>query len=218
VSDVVRRMRAIDAALDRDDGVAVFNRIYLQVTEEVLERLTGRSTFRDDAFMTELDVRFAHLWFAAHDADRVPSAWDPLFTARRDHRLLPIQYALAGMNAHIEHDLPVAVVSTCQARGTTPTTPGVREDYEQVNDLLAAVEAGIRRSFLSDVGRAADDHVGRVAHLVSSWNIDKARDVAWINVLALWQLRRLGSLADGYRSALAHTVGMGSRLLLAPLG
>lgn len=220
MADVVRRMRAIDTALDPGDGVAVFNRIYLRVTQEVLERLTGRSTFRDDAFMTELDVRFAGLWFAAHDApeDRVPSAWDPLFASRRDHRLLPIQYALAGMNAHIEHDLPVAVVATCLARRTTPATPGVREDYEQVNDLLAAVEAGIRRSFLSDVGRDADDRTGGVVHLVSSWNIDKARDVAWVNVLALWQLRHLGPLADGYRSALAHTVGMGSRLLLAPLG
>ena len=82
--------------------------------------------------------------------------------------MLPVQFALAGMNAHIEHDLPVAVVATCESRGTDPTSPGVREDHESVNDLLAEVEGGIRRSFLSDVGRSADDRLAPVAHLVSS--------------------------------------------------
>ncbi len=121
------------------------------------------------------------------------------------------------MNAHIEHDLPVAVVATCAARGLTPTTRGVREDYELVNDLLADVEGEIRRSFLTKVGKAADGHLGPVAHLVSAWNIDKARDLAWANTLALWELRRVERVAKRYAGALARTVGMGSRLLLTPL-
>ena len=37
--------------------------------------------------------------------------------------ILPIQFALAGMNAHIENDLPLAVVATCTARRRTPTSP-----------------------------------------------------------------------------------------------
>ncbi len=221
VADVVARMQAIEAQLGRRDGVAVFNRVYLQVTEMVAERLAGRTTFRDDALMAELDIRFARLWFAAHDAATataaVPKAWDPLFDARRTPGILPIQFALAGMNAHIEHDLPVAVVATCVARGVTPSTPGVREDYELVNDLLAEVEGDIRRSFLTKVGRAADGHLGPVAHLVSAWNIDKARELAWANTLALWELRRVERVAQRYAGALARTVGMGSRLLLTPL-
>jgi Family of unknown function (DUF5995) len=35
VDDVLDRMRAIEAGLPRRDGVAVFNRVYLQVTESV---------------------------------------------------------------------------------------------------------------------------------------------------------------------------------------
>jgi uncharacterized protein DUF5995 len=217
VADVVRRLREIDTGLDATDGVAVFNRVYLQVTEMVQERLAGHSTFRDEPFIADLDVRFAGLWFAAHDApaDAVPTVWDPLFESRGDRGVLPIQFALAGMNAHIEHDLPLAVVRTCAGRGLAPT--GVREDYERVNDLLAGVEAGIRRSFLDELGKAADHHLGQVAHLVSSWSIDKARDVAWVNVLALWELRGSRVLGEGYGSALARTVGMGSRLLLTSL-
>ena len=55
-----------------------------------------------------------------------------------------------------------------------------------------------------------------MVHLISSWSIDKARDVAWVNVEALWALHSLGPLADRYEAALAGTVGMASRYLLTP--
>ena len=231
VPEVLDRLRAIDGDLRPDDGVAVFNRVYLTVTERVLDRLGadgpgsdgpgGGGSFRDPAFMAALDVAFARLWLSAYDAsesrDRVPSAWAPLFEARSTSGLLPIQYALAGMNAHIEHDLPLAVVETCLARGATPHQRSVRADYESVNDILATVEAEIRRSFLTSLERQVDDEIGPVVHLVSSWNIDKARDLAWVNVEALWATRNLGPLHTRYVSALGHTVGMGSRLLLTPV-
>jgi hypothetical protein len=120
------------------------------------------------------------------------------------------------MNSHIEHDLPVAVVRTCRDRGSSPGDAGIREDYEKVNDLLAACESEIRRSFLTEAGQAADDRVGPVVHLISSWDIDVARDVAWVNVEALWALGSLGPLADRYEAVLAGTVGMASRYLLTP--
>ena len=218
VSDVVTRMRAIDAEVPAGDGVGVFNAIYLRVTETVLDRLTTGGFYNDDAFMADLDVRFADLWFAAYDAsNHIPRAWAPLFAARSHRGVLPIQFAIAGANTHIEHDLPLAVVRTCAAQGRTPTSPGVREDYEKVNDLLADVEAEIRRSFLDEVERAVDDHLTPVAHLVSSWSIEKARDIAWVNVQTLWELRRVDPLFDAYTAALARTVGMGSRLLLTSL-
>jgi len=121
------------------------------------------------------------------------------------------------MNAHIEHDLPLAVIETCRARGATPRRTAVRSDYELVNDLLASVEAEVRRSFLSGAGRLLDDHVGSVAQLVSAWNIDKARDLAWVSVDAIWAIRRLEPLVDRYTAALAGTVGMVSRYLLTPV-
>ena len=218
VQDVIARLGRIDGELPHDDGAAVFNRMYLTVTEDVAAGLEGARVFRDPAFMEQLDVAFAALWFAAYDApaDAVPAAWAPLFERRRDPGVLPIQFALAGMNAHIAHDLPVAVVATCERHGTSPDDADVHRDYDSVNDLLAGCESEVRRSFLTQVGRAADDRLGPVVHLVSSWNIDKARDVAWLNVEALWALRDVGPLAGRYREALAHTVGMASRCLLTP--
>lgn len=214
VAAVLARMRTIAQECPPGDGVGVFNRVYLRVTEMVLERLVAGDVFSDDAFMAALDVRFAGLWFSAYDASDgdEPKAWAPLFSARSRSGVLPIQFALAGMNAHIEHDLPLAVVQTCLEHGRRPSE--VREDYELVNDLLADVEGEIRRSFLTTVGQAVDDRLGPVAHLVSSWNIDKARDIAWVNVQTLWELRRVDFLFDAYAAGLARTVGMGSRLLL----
>ena len=218
VQDVITRLRRIDGELPPDDGAAVFNRMYLTVTERVAAGLARGTVFSDPAFMEQLDVTFASLWIEAYDADvhDVPKAWAALVERRRDRGVLPVQFALAGMNSHIGHDLAVAVVRTCRARDTSPDEPGVRGDYEAVNRLLAASESEVRRSFLTAAGQQLDDHVGPVVHLVSSWNIDKARDVAWVNVEAMWALRHTGALADRYRAALARTVGMGSRLLLTP--
>lgn len=218
VSDVVARMRAIAAHEPVSDGARVFNGVYLRVTEMMRDRLMAGGNFHDDAFVTDLTVRFARYWFDAYDAaGKNLSAWAPLFGARSNSGILPIQFALAGMNAHIEHDLPLAVVDTCKARRRTPSSAGVEDDYDKINVLLASVEAEIRRSFLSDIENSIDDHLEPVAHLIASWDIARARDFAWLNVETLWELRRLRALFDAYADGLASTVGMGSRLLLTVL-
>lgn len=221
VDGVIARLRTIDAELPADDGVAVFNRMYLAVTERIAAVIADppvdATTFRDPATMTELDVRFADLWLTAYDEDAahrtVPAAWRPLFQAR-SAGLLPVQYAVAGMNTHIEHDLPIAVAGTCRARDLAP--PDLRRDYEEVNKVLAQVEAPIRRSFLDTVGRDVDDRVGPVVHLLSTWNIDQARDLSWVTAETIWSLRTTEVLLDRFLDALGHTVGMTSRALLVP--
>jgi hypothetical protein len=219
VEDVIARLRGIDDELPGGDGAAVFNHMYLTVTEAVAEGLRGARVFDDPAFMERLDVAFASLWLEAYDAPsaEVPKAWVPLFESRSDRSLLPVQFALAGMNSHIEHDLPVAVIRTCRDLNTSPHAAGVHEDFEAVNALLAACEAEIRLSFLTEAAQAADHHLEPVVHLISSWNIDKARDVAWVNVEILWAMRHVESLADRYQASLARTVGMTSRSLLTPV-
>ena len=218
VQDVLARLRGIDDELSPGDGAAVFNRMYLTVTESVAAGLDGDTVFQNPVFMEQLDVTFASFWLDAYDAgsNDVPRAWAALFECRHDSAVLPIQFALAGMNSHIGHDLAVAVIQTCQQRDTSPEQAGVHHDYEAVNKLLAACESKVRRSFLTEAGQEVDARLGPVVHLVNSWNIDKSRDVAWVNVEAMWAIRHVGSLASRYRAALARTVGMASRCLLTP--
>lgn len=221
VSGVIARLREIDAELSTDDGVAVFNRMYLTVTERIAAVLAGPAgsptTFHDPETMVALDVGFANLWLAAYDADAarqtVNPAWRPLFEARGEG-CLPVQYAVAGMNTHIEHDLPIAVVSTCRARGLEPED--IHGDYETVNQILAQVESAIRRSFLDATGRDADDRAGPVVHLIGAWDIDKARDLSWVTAETIWALGRTSILRDRFLDGLGHTVGMASRALLIP--
>jgi hypothetical protein len=223
VDGVIARLREIDAGLSTGDGVGVFNRMYLTVTERMAAIIGGTGagaappTFGDPQRMADLDVRFANLWLTAVDADAagtaVPPAWRPLFEARAGGRL-PVQYAVAGMNSHIEHDLPVAVVDLCQADGLEPAD--VHADYEAVNQVLAEVESGVRRSFLDSVEREVDNRIGPVVHLISTWDIDSARELSWVTAETIWELRHTPFLRDRFLDGLSHTVGMTSRALLTP--
>ena len=105
VADAIARMEAIGAAAAAGDGLACFNRMYLEVTRAVDNEI-GQGFFADPQFMTRLDVTFANLYFAAANVaatpQAVPQAWRPLIEQRAVPGIEPIQFALAGMNAHIK--------------------------------------------------------------------------------------------------------------------
>ena len=103
VDQVVEWMREIGAALPEADGVAVFNRMYLTVTELVREQLAA-AYFDDPAAVTTLDALFAARYLAAVDAAaagrRPPACWRPLFELRGHPGIHPLQFALAGRKIH----------------------------------------------------------------------------------------------------------------------
>lgn len=218
IAEVIARMESIDAALPAGDGVACFNRMYLQVTEDV-DRNVQQGTFEDPAFVSRLDVVFANLYFDAVDAlsgplAAAPVAWQPLLAARGTPGIEPIQFALAGMNAHINHDLPVAVVATCTELATAPDDGSHHADYQKVDALLDAADQSIRESFESPDVRQVDRHVAAVANLVDNWSINAARDVAWDTALALWAVRHHPTATELMTASVARTVAMVSRSLL----
>ena len=73
VDEAIARMEAIGASVPAEDGLGCFNRMYLEVTKQVESRL-GTWFFADTAFMTQLDVTFANLYFTAVDAAGNPPA------------------------------------------------------------------------------------------------------------------------------------------------
>jgi Family of unknown function (DUF5995) len=217
IAEVIARMEATGAALPAGDGLACFNRMYLDVTRQVNSRL-GQGFFADPAFMTGLDVTFASLYFAAADATgdpaAVPLAWRPLVELRADPGIEPIQFALAGMNAHINHDLPIAMVSTCTALATSPEAGSHSADYQKVDQLLDAAEQSVRESFESAPELTVDRHLSAVANLVANWSINSARDLAWDNCLLLWGMRDNAPACELFLGSLAASAAMASRLLL----
>jgi len=217
VAGAIARMEAIGAALAEADGLACFNRMYLDVTRQVNSQL-GQGFFADPTFMTQLDVTFANLYFAAADAAgtpaSVPLAWRPLAEQRATAGIEPVQFALAGMNAHINHDLPIAMVSTCTALATAPEAGPHFADYQKVDQLLDAAEQSIRQSFESAPELAVDRHLSAVANLVASWTINNARDLAWTNCLLLWAVRDNPVARGLLLDSLAASAALASRMLL----
>jgi hypothetical protein len=178
----------------------------------------GQSFYADPAFMAELDVKFANMYFAAFDVagdpGAVPLAWRPLAERRGDAGIEEIQFALAGMNAHINHDLPLAVIDTCTALATSPEVGSHYGDYQKVDQLLDAAEQAIRQSFENGVELGIDHHLSAVATLTCNWTMNSARDLAWNNALLLWELRDVPVARGMFRDNLAAATALASRLIL----
>jgi uncharacterized protein DUF5995 len=216
VGPVLDRMRALDAALPARDGVAVFNRVYLAVTEAV-DRDVATARFGDARAAIALDVRFAQRYLAAVDAvmedRRTPACWWPLFQLRHHPGVRPLQFALAGINAHIGHDLALAVVDTCRALGCEPAD--LEDEFDRVGDLLVTLEEHIREELMPgpDLLQLADP----LTHLLGSWSLERARDATWSAARALWALRRMPDVAEDLTQRLDRAVGFAGRMLLTPL-
>ena len=222
VAGAIARMEAIGAALPAADGLACFNRMYLDVTRQVNSQI-GHGFFADPAFMTALDVAFANLYFAAADTASTPAsvplawrplAWRPLVARRAVAGIEPVQFALAGMNAHINHDLPVAMVSTCTVLATAPEAAPHFADYQKVDQLLDAAEQSIRQSFENTAEQAVDRHLEAVANLAATWTITSGRDLAWSNCLLLWAVRDNPIARGLFLDTLATSTALASQMLL----
>jgi hypothetical protein len=221
MDDAIARMQQIDAALPASDGLACFNHMYLGVTQQVKTQVTA-GFFADAAFLERLDVVFANIYFAAVNAvveapANLPAAWAPLIQCRTDPGIYPIQFAIAGMNAHINHDLPIAVVQTCVDLGTAPDDGSHHDDYQKVDALLDAAETSVRQSFETAAERDADQRAQAIVNLICNWSINSARDVAWDTALALWASRGVAMVEDLFMNGLARTVAMASHCLLVAL-
>jgi hypothetical protein len=219
IDEVLARMKLIDRSLPVKDGVAWFNKLYLRTTENVLAAV-GEGFFKHPEFMEHLDLVFANLYFQAvydslHKPDRIPKAWKPLFSVRARRGIAPIQFGVAGMNAHINRDLAVAVVQTCRDLGIRPDA-GRKRDFDLVNPILKSTQDEIKLWFATGFVGILDEAFGRLDDVMANWSIERARDAGWINSLLLWEIRDKAVLRSAFLLNLDHTVGFAGRGLLLP--
>jgi Family of unknown function (DUF5995) len=172
--------------------------------------------------MSELDVVFANLYFAAiaaGDADpsRAPSAWRPLLCARRNCGIARLQFALAGMNAHINRDLPLGIVQVFEDLGGDPISDQARrQDFGSVNELLERVEGEVKADFTVGVIGVVDVAAGRVDDIAAMWKVCVARKAAWTNAGVLWTLRGSPHIRSAFFDTLDRSTGLAGRGLLTP--
>jgi hypothetical protein len=212
-------MQAIDDLLPETDGLKWFNWLYLQVTTAVQAKI-AQGGFYDPAWLEKLDVEFALLYFKALDSwlstQAAPGSWRALFERRADPALARIQFALAGTNAHINHDLPLAIVKTCELSSISPTHEQAEyRDYTALNPTLDALIESAKSTLHV---RLAGDALPEVSHLedtIAAWNVSAAREAAWINAEALWAIRDASGLSERYQDMLDGMTTVASKALLA---
>ncbi len=183
IADVIALMQAIDTLLPSNDGLKWFNRLYLMVTDAVDLHPPG-GAWQSPMWLTRLDVIFAGLYFTAladflggHSA---PSAWNALFEARYRPGIDRIQFALAGINAHINHDLALALLSTDAELNVIPAeNSSEHADYQSVNGLLETVLPSALTVLATDTLGVLAQDTGKVGRLLAFWDVRQARDLAW---------------------------------------
>jgi hypothetical protein len=223
ISDVIAVMQSLDALLPDGDGLKWFNLLYLKVTEDVFNNPLAISWERP-GWLERLDVVFAHLYFSAianwiTDRTQVARSWTALLESRNKQGIMPVQFALAGMNAHINHDLPIALVQTGHEQHVAPRrrTPEYR-DYQRVNAILDGVQEKVKHHLAIGIVGALDRDLGRVDDMIANWNIRKARETAWSNADILWRFTRAPALRTEFLTSLDRLVSLGSHGLLVPVG
>ena len=229
VDEVVDRLTAIERELDgffspdgggpearRDrpplpDGVACFNGMYLRVTEAVRDELPN---FESREFVERLDVLFAEFYFQAYDAAAagawISKAWAPLF-ARRAEKRLALQFAITGMNAHINNDLAHALVLTWKRAGrrarraTAPRAATTRRSTRSSSGSRPRSRCPLSDELIATV----DTAFGTTDDFLALWSIRRAREQAWERARIMRGITgdELERLFDGF-------VGFAGNLLL----
>jgi len=216
IADVIARMRAIDGLLPDSDGLKWFNKLYLMVTHQVDENPPG-GAWQDPTWLLHLDVVFAGLYFSAIRTYLAgactPEAWVVLFESRFNGEIEHLQFALAGMNAHINRDLAIALDQTNADLNRDPAPDGPEHaDYLAVNTLLDTVmPAAMAMLSAGPLGEAAEVS-GKVGRLISSFDIYAARNAAWDFANVLCDLG--GAVRDAALTAQDVSTGELGRTLL----
>ena len=221
IGEVVQILQAIEATCADGDGLKWLNGLYLEATQAVETRVNAGG-FADPDWIAALDVEFARFYFTALASSlsgaATPGCWQALFTQRDQPMIARIQFALAGMNAHINHDLPQAVVATCRASNLTPAH-GIAQysDYTALNatldSLIDAAKAALNVRLLGDALPPAS----HIENTIAAWNVSAAREAAWNNAELIWHLGDAPTVAATFLDTLDGLTALASKTLLVPV-
>jgi hypothetical protein len=227
IADVVAQLTEVQEALNRlpdlfaENPVSDFNVLYTDITTRILEHHDAGG-FRDPVFLSVLDVEFANRYFAAlrrwgAGDPATPAAWRVLFSRVDDHRLRSLPCAVAGVNAHINYDLPFALVATWERIGHADDESVQHDDFRTINKIFEDAIPGLRRDFLTGWQRRIDQLNGGLDDWYENLLVQLTRSRAWTRAQRLWQLREDAVALEEERATLDHQAAMLGQFLLSRL-
>ncbi|MCA9718625.1 MAG: hypothetical protein KC468_28410 [Myxococcales bacterium] len=205
---IVREERA------RRSKHGLFAALYLQVTRAVKHGIAA-DEFDDGARMERLDVLFANRYLAAYSAweqgQPMPHSWRVAFESTEEGRTCILQDLLLGMNAHINVDLALAAAETGGAE-----LLALEGDFMRINKLLHSLVDRVqdvidRDSPLMDL---ADRLCGRADELAGTFVMDRARDEAWAQAVAIAPL--VGNARAAHIALLDRSISRLGRVVARP--
>jgi hypothetical protein len=222
IPEVIEVMDRIDRCLPERDGLKWFNLLYKTVTERIARDIDA-GFWQAPRWLIRLDVVFAELYFDAierylQDAESAPRVWCALFDRRWNVGIARVQYCMAGVSAHINRDLPVAIVQAWEAEGTTDY--GLRSpeyhDYNRVSELLEEVELAVMKQLATGFFKAMGELFGSIEDWAVMQIVRRARLLAWINAIHLRQVGLTTDEGRRYIQGIDDFAARYGRLMLAP--
>jgi hypothetical protein len=208
IEELIARMAAVLEPLEAaGDQRRYFHATYQRTTIAVAEEL-NRGTFADTDWVERWDIVFADLYLDALEADmagqRPPRPWAIAFGAPAG--LPPLRHVLLGMNAHINYDLPQALVAVISDEQFDDAALLARReaDHRAIDEVLAARVAAEDDELtrLSGPVPVLDRLLRPVNRLGTQRFLREAREKVWANAAVLSRARRNGP--DAYAAALAQ--------------
>jgi hypothetical protein len=201
IDDLLFRMDALLQPMRRsDDERQHFHATYMRTTIAVKHEIE-RGAFVDDVWTERWDIAFADLYLVALDEwnanGSAPGPWRIAFqAANATPRVPPLRHLLLGMNAHINYDLPQALlqVITDQEFDDPALVERRSRDHERIDTILSsrvAAEDGELKKAERPGDRTLLDHLLTPFNRAGSKRfLKEARGKVWRNAQALSLARR----------------------------
>jgi hypothetical protein len=166
---------------------------YRRTTQAVGEAVEG-GLFEDRAWVERWDVAFAQFYLTALDAhladvERIPRPWQLAFSTSPD--LDPLLHVLLGINAHVNYDLPQALLAVISDdEFADMKLMDRRRSHHERNDQVLASRVGSEDVELGTGGRRLLDRLLRPLNRKASKRfLREARQKVWHNTLQLHDAR-----------------------------
>ncbi|KRF26896.1 DUF5995 family protein [Phycicoccus sp. Soil803] len=208
--DIATVVAAMDARLDRMPPERTAQRVFLDTyrrTTIAVGKAIADAQFEDPEWVEYWDVAFADLYLAALELDlvgshEVPRPWRLAFDAPES--LPALRHVLLGINAHINYDLPQALLAVISdAEFGDPVVLDRRQrDHERIDGVLSARVADEDDELGALSARSLVDRVLQPLNRLSSKRfLREARQKVWHNTIELQQARVAGPEAYAARLA-----------------
>ena len=206
IEELIARMAALLESLQATgDQRRYFHATYQRTTLAVAGELR-RGGFTDAEWVERWDIAFADLYLdalrAALAGHRPARPWEVAFSAPAE--LPPLRHVLLGMNAHINFDLPQALLAviTDEQFDDAALLARRESDHRAIDNVLASRVAAEddELASISGPGSTLDRLLRPLNRLATQRFLREAREKVWANAIVLSRARRQGP--DAYARVL----------------